>query len=166
MKYITIFLTAFLLKSCGNTKDVTVMQDTKEEQPIENITGQYLVTKLGVNDNLSHVPTLKFDKRTNGVSGFAGCNRFFGTYKKEGNSITFSQLGSTKMMCQEDANQIENKFLSALNEANQIEQHLSKLQVLRQLGHEVIIVDGGSTDNTVSLVSPLSRSFNSLSTLS
>ena len=46
-------------------------------------------------------------------------------------------------------------IIPTLNEADQIEQHLSKLQLLRQHGHEVIVVDGGSIDNTVSLVSPL-----------
>ncbi len=42
-----------------------------------------------------------------------------------------------------------------LNEADQIEQHLGNLQLLRQQGHEVVVVDGGSIDDTVSLVSPL-----------
>ena len=46
-------------------------------------------------------------------------------------------------------------IIPTLNEANQIKQRLSRLQTLRQLGHEVIIVDGGSTDDTVSLVSHL-----------
>ncbi len=45
--------------------------------------------------------------------------------------------------------------IPTLNEANQIEECLNKLQTLRQLGHEVIIVDGNSDDNTVSLASPL-----------
>ena len=120
MKYITILLTVFLLKSCGNAKDITIMQENNEDQSIENITGNYLVTKLGANDNLSHVPTLEFDESTNRIFGFAGCNRFFGSYKREGNSITFSQLGSTKMMCNEEANTIENTFLNILNETNQI----------------------------------------------
>ena len=46
-------------------------------------------------------------------------------------------------------------IIPTLNEADQIEQHLSKLQILRQYGHEVIVVDGGSIDDTVSLISPL-----------
>jgi len=46
-------------------------------------------------------------------------------------------------------------IIPTLNEADQIEQHLCNLQTLRQQGHEVIVVDGGSSDNTVSLVSPL-----------
>ena len=46
-------------------------------------------------------------------------------------------------------------IIPTLNEANQIEQYLNRLQTLRQLGHEVIVVDGGSIDDTVSLVSSL-----------
>ena len=46
-------------------------------------------------------------------------------------------------------------IIPTLNEADKIEQHLSKLQVLRQHGHEVIVVDGGSLDDTVSLVASL-----------
>ena len=43
-------------------------------------------------------------------------------------------------------------IIPTLNEADQVEQQLVKLQMLRQNGHEVIVVDGGSTDDTVSLV--------------
>ena len=46
-------------------------------------------------------------------------------------------------------------IIPTLNEADQIEQYLSNLQVLRQQGHEVVVVDGGSIDDTVSLVRPL-----------
>ncbi len=46
-------------------------------------------------------------------------------------------------------------IIPVLNESSQIEQCLNQLQALRQLGHEVIVVDGGSNDNTVSLASSL-----------
>lgn len=46
-------------------------------------------------------------------------------------------------------------IIPALNESNQIESCLQGLQLLRQQGHEVIVVDGGSSDNTVYLASPL-----------
>ncbi len=42
-----------------------------------------------------------------------------------------------------------------LNESKQIEHCLNGLQLLRQQGHEIIVVDGGSNDNTVSLALPL-----------
>ncbi len=45
--------------------------------------------------------------------------------------------------------------IPVLNESEQIERCLNELQFLRQQGHEVIVVDGGSNDNTVSLALPL-----------
>ncbi len=41
--------------------------------------------------------------------------------------------------------------IPTLNESDQIEQSLNNLQPLRHRGHEIIVVDGGSIDNTVSL---------------
>lgn len=45
--------------------------------------------------------------------------------------------------------------IPTLNESLQIEHCLDKLRKIRQLGHEVIVVDGGSDDNTVALALPL-----------
>ena len=42
-----------------------------------------------------------------------------------------------------------------MNEAEIIESCLDKLQYLRKIGHEVIVVDGGSIDKTVVLAQPL-----------
>jgi rSAM/selenodomain-associated transferase 2 len=45
--------------------------------------------------------------------------------------------------------------IPVFNESDQVEHCLKMLQNLRVKGHEVIVVDGGSHDNTVSLASPL-----------
>ena len=45
--------------------------------------------------------------------------------------------------------------IPALNEADHISQTLSRLQGMRQRGHEVIVVDGGSHDNTMEIATPL-----------
>lgn len=47
-------------------------------------------------------------------------------------------------------------IIPTLNEAEHIENTLSQLQALRQKQHEIIVVDGGSNDNTVELARPLS----------
>ncbi|MET2986625.1 META domain-containing protein [Aureibaculum conchae] len=53
----------------------------------------------------------------NKVYGNAGCNRFFGTFElKEGNQITFSQLGATKMYCSNM--ETEKQFLEVLSKAD------------------------------------------------
>lgn len=46
-------------------------------------------------------------------------------------------------------------IIPVLNEAGCIEECLAGLQELRQAGHEVIVVDGGSTDASVALATPL-----------
>ena len=46
-------------------------------------------------------------------------------------------------------------IIPALNEEAHIATTLAPLQVMRQHGHEVIVVDGGSSDATVALAAPL-----------
>lgn len=46
-------------------------------------------------------------------------------------------------------------IIPALNEARHIRKTLLSLQPLRQRGYEVIVVDGGSGDDTVALATPL-----------
>ena len=47
-------------------------------------------------------------------------------------------------------------IIPVYNESNQIKQCLDNLQSLRQQGHELIVVDGGSNDDTFSLAESLS----------
>lgn len=46
-------------------------------------------------------------------------------------------------------------IIPVLNEASVLETNLKELQWIRQLGHEVIVVDGGSQDNSAVMAIPL-----------
>lgn len=46
-------------------------------------------------------------------------------------------------------------IIPVLNEAGILEAQLNKLQWMRQLGHELIVADGGSRDHTAELAAPL-----------
>ncbi len=59
------------------------------------------------------VPTITFSDDDK-ISGFAGCNRFFGSYAVSGRVITFSNLGATKMFCDE-AMSLEDAYLKLLS---------------------------------------------------
>lgn len=53
------------------------------------------------------------------VAGMAGCNRFFGTAQIKGGAIRFSQIGSTRMACQDEAvSRQEADYLDALQHAD------------------------------------------------
>lgn len=55
------------------------------------------------------------------IAGSAGCNRYFAGYAVDGNAITFSPAGSTRMMCAEDVMAREQQFLSALEQVASFE---------------------------------------------
>jgi len=115
MKYITILLTVFLLKSCGNTKDVVNNnEDVAALIRTEQLSGTYTITMLGDIESRSQKLTLEFDENSNKISGFGGCNRFFGTFNTNGDKITFKELASTKMMCPEENMNTEKNMMDAL----------------------------------------------------
>lgn len=60
-------------------------------------------------------PTLSFDAAASRLTGFAGCNRYFGDYKLAGTKLTLGPVGSTKRLCDQAAMAIEDRFLAALS---------------------------------------------------
>lgn len=55
------------------------------------------------------------------VAGKAGCNRFFGSYTQTRQSITFGQMGATRMACTGPAAELEAPYLAALQKATGLE---------------------------------------------
>ncbi len=60
--------------------------------------------------------SIKFNTAENRISGNTGCNNFFGSYKVDGEYISFAQMGATKMLCNEESNQTESEFLKILSD--------------------------------------------------
>jgi len=60
---------------------------------------------------------MKFTLREeNKVTGYGGCNSFFGSYRNDASSLTFSQLAATRKFCAETMDR-ENLFMKALSDA-------------------------------------------------
>ncbi|NBC32215.1 MAG: META domain-containing protein [Alphaproteobacteria bacterium] len=57
-------------------------------------------------------PRLRFEE--DGVSGTAGCNRFFGDLSIEGRTLTIGDLGTTRMSCPDPVMAAEQRLLDAL----------------------------------------------------
>lgn len=74
-------------------------------------------TPLNQQDTLRQQPALQFDLTKNSVAGNTGCNQLGGTVSVRDDSLSFSQLITTKMAC-EDMMELESQFLNALSEVN------------------------------------------------
>jgi heat shock protein HslJ len=72
-----------------------------------------LVEMGGTADFAHLVPTITFGTE-GGISGFAGCNTFRGTYTTVEDQLTLGSLGTTKIGCQRPASVIEPTYLDAL----------------------------------------------------
>lgn len=51
------------------------------------------------------------------ISGNAGCNEYFANYEVDGNKLSFSAIGSTKMFCGDGLMAEETAFMTALEKA-------------------------------------------------
>ncbi len=68
-------------------------------------------------DVTQHTPYITFNQDDNKVLGFAGCNRFSGHYDRLVNSVSLTQLLTTKKLCFKQMN-LETQFLTALSETD------------------------------------------------
>lgn len=119
---ITFVLAAFALNSCGSTEIKNTIDEKSPFSKIPADTFWQLVTLEG--KDYSQLATngrqigFMLNETDNTVSGFSGCNNFFGTYKFEtGNRINFSSFGATKMACP-DSNFSESQFLNVFQIAD------------------------------------------------
>ena len=84
---------------------------------------EWILVAISGDTSWSHlpdrIPFIHFDSDKNRVSGFAGCNRFSGSYMQNGDSIHFLPLASTRMYCQE-SQPTESALMEALLRADKI----------------------------------------------
>ncbi len=121
MKSFLIIFSMVVLRCCWGPTDFQLMLDQQNDDTIlKELNGTYQINTLGYDDVSSYNLNITFDDNTKKVSGFSGCNQFFGSYSIKENALTFGALGSTKMMCQDEKDEIETKLLKAFKKANLI----------------------------------------------
>jgi heat shock protein HslJ len=83
-----------------------------------SLSGEWELQKIGESPVHSTnqergVPTLELNLTEGRVSGFGGCNRYFGSVSTAGNMLVFGALASTNMACPDS--RVEELFLRALS---------------------------------------------------
>lgn len=113
---------ALMITGCGKKASETPPE--KEQQPMSiDIRGKRWIFAEAMDTAARSTDPerevyIEFDSESDKFSGFAGCNRFGGTYTvdAEAGTLTLSQVFATKMMCPEMA--LEEAVMQALNKAN------------------------------------------------
>ncbi|GAA4233555.1 hypothetical protein GCM10022291_10880 [Postechiella marina] len=118
MKLILILFSALVIKSCGNSKPLNLQENNTPF--LTKLDSTYYITTINNKDVSAHKLFINFNNNTKQVSGFSGCNRFFGSYKFKKDTLSFSPLGLTRKMCKGEANTIENEFHQAIKTINQV----------------------------------------------
>ncbi|MBW2937099.1 META domain-containing protein [Aureisphaera sp. CAU 1614] len=104
-----ILLTTIFVMSCDETKRVI---DTAGNV---QLSGNYNVTEINGNTITEKAPNIRFYALDKTIRGNTGCNSFFGSYALDLYALSFSDIGSTEMACDQPIMDVENAFLNALN---------------------------------------------------
>jgi len=117
MKLTFLFcIIAILFASCASSKKTPV-----EPMPLYNT--KWLLKKIYTGDNIENVQTkafIKFDKEKSSAGGNGSCNSFGSATSVSGNVVSFKNVFSTRMYC-EEVQKIENSFLGGLEKINRFE---------------------------------------------
>lgn len=119
MKFFLILFSIIALRCCGAPSDYSIMiQKQNDDTLLKELHGTYEINTLNGEDVSSYKLIITFNDGTKQVSGFSGCNRFFGSYSLNNLAIKFGELGSTKMFCHENANTIETNLFKAFKKTD------------------------------------------------
>ncbi|MCW5518313.1 META domain-containing protein [Aureitalea sp. L0-47] len=124
----TIFFT-----SCDETKKVIEVAGNVQ------LAGSYAISVIGDKEVAENAPTISFMAYDKSIKGNTGCNSFFGTYALDLNVLTFSDIGSTEMACEQPIMDIENNFLQALRETGSFSLQNNVLTLLSKDDQSVLL---------------------------
>jgi len=125
----SVLCIAMLLVSC--MKQATPPPGA-EAAGIEGI--QWYLTEVGgspvspmADDKQPHIMLDPAEKK---VTGFSGCNNFFGRYELDGSSLTFGPMGATRMACPDLETGLETSVFDALETTSQWKKADGELMLL------------------------------------
>lgn len=139
MKSIIAVSAAFmiLMSSCCTTRQSQSADMNESATSLYNT--KWLLKKMNKDGNVQDVNTqafIRFDKEKNSGGGNGSCNSFGSTTKIEGNTISFSNIFSTKMYCQ-DVQSVEDSYFGLLEKVTRFEINNNTLKLFQ--GNTVVL---------------------------
>ncbi len=100
--------------SCAKTKSITISQNLQRQWMVKTLPG------ISYSDLLAAKAEINLTDKTK-TGAYGGCNRIFFTTKTSGTkSISFENIGATKMFC-EKTMPVEAALIAALNQIKKYE---------------------------------------------
>lgn len=130
---IVLFMATIFFTSCDETKKVIDVAGNVQ------LAGNYAISVIGDEDVTENAPTISFMAYDKSIKGNTGCNSFFGKYALDLNVLTFSDIGSTEMACEQPIMDIENNFLQALRKTGSFSLQDNVLTLLSKDDQSVLL---------------------------
>jgi len=133
-KFITIVVIAFLITACNGSKKV--IDETGNFQ----LSGAYRISSISNKAVSGNAPTLNFIELEKTIRGNTGCNNFFGNYTIDHSALSFNDISSTEMACEQPIMDVENAFLQALRNTGTYDIENSVLTLYSKSDRNIILV--------------------------
>lgn len=134
MKTLLYYSILVLTFSCNSTKSKTDGMSTNTLQD-----GSYTVVSILGNDVTAEKLTLDVSEAGKSISGFSGCNRYFGSIENNAKGLLFSGVGSTKMFCQESM-KTEQSYLTEMRNVTSAIAKESLIHLKNDNGETIIVL--------------------------
>ena len=131
---ITIVLATLVLTGCDETKKVIDVAGNVQ------LSGAYKVSSINNNALSENAPTMSFFAMDKTVRGNTGCNSFFGNYTPDLYAMSFNDIGSTELACDQPIMDVENAFLSALRKTGSYDIENSVLTLYSKADRSILLV--------------------------
>ena len=106
-KLLGMVMVAVLLTACSVTEDQQAEFSIEGSWKVTSLNGELVPSELMI--------TLNVDS-TFSVNGKSACNSYFGNVDIKNDSVTFSRMAVTRMMCDEESNKWERDYHSVLSQ--------------------------------------------------
>ncbi len=133
-----LFLTVTLV-SCDETKKVIDVAGNVQ------LSGNYTVNNVSGIEVSDNAPTITFVALNKEVRGNTGCNSFFGSYATDLYALSFSDIASTQMACDQPIMSTENRFLDALRNTGSYSIQNNVLTLYSKTDRSVLLTAGKET---------------------
>ena len=133
-KFITIVVIALLITACDETKKVVNVTENVQ------LSGAYRISSISNKAVSENAPFINFIALEKTIRGNTGCNNFFGNYTIDLYALSFNDIGSTEMACEQPIMDVENAFLQALRNTGSYDIENSVLTLYSKNDQSIILV--------------------------